>query len=173
MESRLMRNRLFRPNLGLADTEQIFFVFLIDFDFPTIKVSLEYLNHIRSRIGDQQVCGVAIETMAMSVIGQRGNDDQAQGALLSAAAPENRTDGFVTQSMRTAGGKDGGVLPGNGVIFAHLVRSRHIFTVAAPPSTARACSRQSRQLNVFACSSDQDNTLDQLTQHGPIAVAGI
>ncbi len=121
MKSRLGARRLvWTPDLSLADTEQIFFVLLIDFDFPTIEVGLEHLNHIGSRIGDQQVSGLAIEPMPVSVIGQRGDDDQAEGPALSAAPPENRADGLVTQLMRTAGGKDRGLLPGDGVIFAHL-----------------------------------------------------
>src|SRR6266705_1779344 len=129
MKGRLMRDGLFGPNLGLADTQQVFFFLLVDFDFPTIEIGLEDLNHIRGRIGDQQISGLAIETMAMGVIRQRRDDDQAQGSPLSAPTPENRTDGLVTQLMRTTGGKDRGSLPGNGVILTHLFGSPQIFTV--------------------------------------------
>src|SRR5439155_72647 len=90
---------LFGPDLSLADTEQIFFVLLIDFDFPTIEVGLEHLNHIGSRIGDQQVSGLAIEPMPVSVIGQGGDDDQAEGPALGGATPENRADGVPCSTV--------------------------------------------------------------------------
>src|SRR5213594_673136 len=174
MKSRLGARRLvWTPDLSLADTEQIFFVLLIDFDFPTIEVGLEHLNHIGIRIGDQQVSGLAIEPMPVSVIGQRGDDDQAEGPTLSAATPENWADGLVTQLMRTAGSKDRGSLPGDGVIFAHLFRRAQIFTVRTSSSPARLSFRQSRQMNVFAGSSDQDGAFGQPTQHREIAIAGI
>src|ERR1700686_2694881 len=111
--------------------------------------------------------------MAMSVIGQRSDDEQAQGAPLSTTPPEQRTDGFVTELMRTAGGKDRGVLPGNGVLFAHLFGSPQILSEEATSSSAQLCFRQSRQTNVFTSSSDQDGTFRQSAQHGEIAIAGV
>src|SRR5262245_7572487 len=116
MKSRLMGDGLFGPNLGLANAEQVFLVLLIDFDFPAVEVGLEDLDDIGSWVGDQQVSGLAIQAMAVSVIGQRRNDDQAQGVTLSATTPEHRADRLVTQWMRTTGSKDRGALPGNGVI---------------------------------------------------------
>ena len=89
MKSRLMGDGLFRPHLRLTDTEQIFFFLLIDFNFPTIEIGLKDLNHIGGRIADQQVSGLTIETMPVSVIGQRRDNDQTQGAPLGATAPEN------------------------------------------------------------------------------------
>ena len=108
MKSRLVRDGLFGPDLSLADTEHIFFVLLIDFDFPAIEVGLEHLNRIGSRIGDQQGSGLAIEPMPVIVIGQRGDDDQAEGPALSAAPPEKRfTRRFLgrrAQALRTLEG---------------------------------------------------------------------
>src|SRR5258708_22720904 len=173
MKGRLMRDGLFGPNLRLADTQQVFFFLLVDFDFPTIEIGLEDLNHIRGRIGDQQISGLAIEAMAMSVIRQRRDDDQAQGSPLSATAAENRTDGLVTQLMRTTGGKDRGSLPGHGVILTHLFGSPQIFTVEASSSSARLGFGQSRQMNVFASAADQNGTFGQSAQHREIAIAGI
>ena len=155
MEGRLTGDGLFRPNLSLSDTQQIFLFLLIDFDLPTIEVSLENGNDIGSRIGHQQVSGLAVEAMPMSVIGQRRDDDQAQRKALSATTPEQWADGFVSELMRATGGKDGSALPGNGVVLTHVFGSSQILAVDAAPAAARLSFRQSRQVDVFTRAADQ------------------
>src|SRR5262252_335790 len=173
MEGRLTGDGFFRPNLSLSDPQQIFFVLLIDFDLPTIEVGLEDLNDIGGRIGNQQVGRLAVETMPMSVIGQRRDDNQTQRAPLSATTPEERANGFVTELMRTASGKYGGALPRNGVVLAHLFGGSQILAVEARSTSARGRFRQSRQVDVFTCTSDQYGAFGDSAQHGEIAVAGI
>src|SRR5690348_13263724 len=173
MKGKLTGDGFFRPNLSLFDTKQIIFVLLIHFDLPTIEISLEDLNDIGGRIGNQQVSGLAVETMSMSVIGQRRDDDQAQRASLSATTPQERADRLETELMRTASGKDGRALPGNGVVFTHLFGSAQILAIEAWPTSARGRFRQSRQVDVFTCASDQYGAFGDSAQHGEIAVAGI
>src|SRR5215469_8640511 len=173
MEGGLTGDGLFRPNLSLSDTQQIFFFLLIDFDLPTIEVSLKNGNDIGSRIGNQQVSGLAVEAMPMSAIGQRRDDDQAQRDPLSATTPEEWADGFIAELMRASGGKDGGALPGNGVVLTHLFGRAQILAVDAPPAAARLSFRQGRQVDVFTGASDQYGAFRDSAQHGAIAVAGI
>src|SRR5215468_5470575 len=143
MEGGLTGDGWLRPNLSLSDTQQVFFFLLIDFDLPTIEVSLENGNDIGSRIGDQQVSGLAVEAMPMSVIGQGRDDDQAQRKALSATTPEQWADGFVAELMRATGGKDSSALPRNGVVLTHLFGRPQILAVDAPPAAARLSFRQS------------------------------
>src|SRR5262249_30787006 len=148
VKSGLTRYGLFGPDLSLADAKQILFVLLIDFNFPSVKVGLQDLNEVGVGIGHQQVCRIAIEKMAVSAISQRCNDDQTQRPSLSATTPEQGADGLVRQLMATASGKDGGVLPRDGVIFAHLFGSCEILTVSGTTPPARWSFRQSGKTNV-------------------------
>src|SRR5215468_10438980 len=173
MEGGLTGDGLFRPNLSLSDTQQIFFFLLIDFDLPTIEVSLKNWNDIGSRIGNQQVSRLAVEAMPMSAIGQRRDDDQAQREALSTTTPEQWADGFVAELMRASDGKDGSALPGNGVVLTHLFGCPQILAVDAPPAAARLSFRQRGEVDVFTRASDQYGALCDSAQHGAIAIAGI
>src|SRR5215468_113200 len=173
MEGGLTGDGLFRPNLSLSDTQQIFFFLLIDFDLPTIKVSLKNWNDIGSRIGNQQVSGLAVEPMPMRAIGPRRDDDQAQRKALSTTTPEQWADGFVAELVGASGGKDGSALPGNGVVVTQLFGCPQILAVDAAPAAARLSFRQSRQVDVFTRASDQYGAFRDSAQHGAIAVAGI
>src|SRR5262249_364123 len=79
----------------------------------------------------------------------------------------------VRQLMATASGKDGGVLPRDGVIFAHLFGSCEILTVSGTTPPARWSFRQSGKTNVLSGSPDQDGPFGQTPQHRRIEITTI
>src|SRR5262245_3920618 len=111
--------------------------------------------------------------MPMSVIGQWSDDDQPQRSALSATTPKNGPHRLITQLVSTTGSKYRGALPRNGVILAHLFWSAQVFTVGRSSASTGWRFRQSRQMNVFTSSSDQDGTFGQSAKDREIAIAGI
>lgn len=79
------------PDLGLPDTQGVFFFAVVDFDLPAIQIELNEFARWGFEVGGQKISRLTIVELgafALS-IGSRSDDDQTQGAPSSASLPEH------------------------------------------------------------------------------------
>src|SRR2546425_11199213 len=76
-EDRLLGDRDRIPQLGLAHTQRVLLVAMVDFDLPAVEIDLQQRTRATPQVGGQQIGGVSVVapgTLAFAV--GRGRDDE-------------------------------------------------------------------------------------------------
>lgn len=178
VKRRLALDRNVVPYLCLPYSQQIFFVFMVDLDLPSIKVGLQSLPNGDVGVIDEQVGRVAIECVSVSAIAQGADDNKPQGTPSCATTPKNRSHRFIVQPVFLAGGKDRACFPGCGRILPQLFGSweqRAIGSFSASASFVSSGLRVDRPIktDIFADSSNQHNMGIEKAENRSIAEAGV
>jgi hypothetical protein len=92
------RHRVLIAHLSLADSENVFFITIINFDLPTIKTGMNQELGWRIKIGGQEVSGIAIvgARMLREFVRNGSDYDQAQLFETCSTSPQNVLDLFVS-----------------------------------------------------------------------------
>ena len=106
-KGRLTFHGLRRPKLSLAHADDLFFVSMIDLDFPSPKVILKELIECQMGVGTDQEGRLSIEHLAClaEAIADRGDDQQTQRASSSALFPKDRSEGLDAEGVELSRGE--------------------------------------------------------------------
>src|SRR5206468_4959247 len=175
VESRLTRDSVFRPDLRLPNTQQVFFFFLVGFDFPTIEIGLQSFADVSGGIANQQIGLLAIQKVTVGAILERFDYNQAQRVGPSSALPQHALHGFVAKIMLLSRGKNLTALPRHRFILSKLLGSRKRFAIPILPPFALfgLLGGLSIQSDILSRSTDEDGARGKSPENRAIAEAGI
>ena len=96
---------------------------MIDFDLPSVEIDLQEGLCVVEEIGGEQIGGISIIQLAALAFaaGSGRNDDEPQRLSACATLPIDKIDLFVAHDAPFASVEDFGGVPGDGVVFAHLL----------------------------------------------------
>jgi len=103
-------------DLGLVESDDLFFVSEVDLDVPPADIGSEDLLGIKVRVGTDQEGRVPVEDFGASreSVFQGSDGEEAQTPLRSDGSPEEGGLGFVSHGVDFAGRVDLGGLPLDG-----------------------------------------------------------
>ena len=176
-KGRLTFHGLRRPKLSLAHADDLFFVSMIDLDFPSPKVILKELIECQMGVGTDQEGRLSIEHLAClaEAIADRGDDQQTQRASSSGLFPKDRSEGLDAEGVELSRGEGGHLLPGDGVVLGQGLRGGHRGAVL-PLGSPRGLifgARGMEQLRILSDASAQDGSFGQALQDGLVGVASV
>lgn len=115
-ESGMARASRRMADLGLADSEEVFFVAMLDLDLPAVVVGLNQQGGRRGEFGGEEVSRVAIADALppLGTVGSGGENDQPQEASSGSMLPEDTGQEFAADHPITAGEVDSHLPIGEG-----------------------------------------------------------
>src|SRR5207253_5327999 len=141
----------FGANLGLADTDELLFVTMVDLDVPTPEVVLNDGLKRQIRIGADQIGGLAVKQAALfsEAIPQGANNDQSQQPMGAGFAPLDGSDRFIFTVVVLAGGPDPDFAPRNALILEQRFGCGSSLAITSAAATAGLLGRRIKELGVF------------------------
>src|SRR5260370_4966685 len=126
-------HRLHAAHLGLAHSQKIFLVTMIDFNLPSIKAGLHQQLDRSSQISRQEVSGVAIiSARVQRKLIRHGSDYyESQSPLAAAAPPQHVFHLFIFDHPSLAPEINLGFVPCTFRLLAHLLGSEFLLIIFA------------------------------------------
>src|SRR5215470_12807855 len=155
-------HRLLVAYLGFTDSQNVFFITMIDFDLPSIKTGLDQQLDRGIEIGGQKISWLAVVGARVfgKLVGHRGDYYQSQSPLPGSALPQHAFHLFVSYGAPFASHIDTHPAPRT-VLLAHLFWGEDLLIVFA----AGAFRSRKAQSRILAAASHQMGPFQMGIEH--------